>query len=213
VTTSGEETGGLGGFLRSRPHLVGLAAFLALFLTVLLASGSVLAAVLAGALGYATGYFLTPATGPTYPSGIPVRGATRDDMRDRLAAFQDILRQNRGRIPPAADRELGSIGWHLREMIDRWDDVARAPEQRMALESIVYRYLPSTLEVYLRLPDSAKPAAAGEWIRQLRLLGAEVTANRDAVLRHDLEAMRANGRVLEQRFEDGDLRMFRENGL
>ncbi|QCU78803.1 hypothetical protein E7744_12125 [Citricoccus sp. SGAir0253] len=213
MTTSGDETGGPGGLLRSRPHLVGLVAFLVLFVAVLLASGSVLAALLAGALGYATGYFLTPAAGSTYSSGVPVRGATRDEMRDRLAAFQDTLRQNRGRIPPAADRELGSIGMHLREMIDRWDDVARAPEQRMALESIVYRYLPSTLEVYLRLPDSAKPAAAGEWTRQLRLLGTEVTANRDAVLRHDLEAMRANGRILEQRFEDGDLRMFRENGL
>ena len=83
----------------------------------------------------------------------------------------------------------------------------------MALESIVYQYLPNTLDVFVRLPDSAKPQAAPEWISQLRVLAAEVAASRQAVLRQDLEAMRANGRILEQTFEDGDVRTFREHGL
>jgi hypothetical protein len=213
VATSDETPGGLGAFLGSRPNLVGLAAFLAVFIAVMLVSSSPLAAVIAALLGYGAGFLLTPPERRTYASGIPVNGATREEMAERLTAFQQSVRSNRGRIPPAADRELGVIILSLREMIDRWQDVKRAPEQRMALESIVYQYLPTTLEVFLRLPDSAKPDAAPEWISQLKLLGTEVAGSRRAVLQHDLEAMRANGRVLEQKFEDGDLKMFREHGL
>lgn len=213
MATSDETTGGFGAFLASRPNLVGLAAFLAVFIAVLLVSPSPLAAVIAALLGYGAGYFLTPPDRRTYASGIPVDGATGAEMAERLAEFQRTVRANRGRIPPAADRELGVIVLSLREMIDRWQDVKRAPEQRMALESIVYQYLPNTLDVFLRLPDSAKPHAAPEWIAQLKLLGTEVAGSRKSVLQHDLEAMRANGRVLEQKFEDGDLKMFREHGL
>lgn len=213
MATSDETTGGLGEFLGSRPNLVGLAVFLLVFIAVMLVSPSPLAAVLAALLGYGAGYLLTPASRKAYASGIPVKGATREEMTERLADFQQSVRANRGRIPPEADRELGIIILSLREMIDRWQDVTRAPEQRMALESIVYQYLPNTLDVFLRLPDSAKPRAAPEWTSQLKLLGAEVAGSHRSVLKHDLEAMRANGRVLEQKFEDGDLRMFRDHGL
>ncbi len=213
MATSDETPGGLGAFLGSRPNLVGLAAFLTVLIAVMLVSQSPLAAVIAALLGYGAGYFLTPADRRTYASGIPVAGATREEMAERLSDFQQSVRAGRGRIPPEADRELGIIILSLREMIDRWPDVKRAPEQRMALESIVYQYLPNTLDVFLRLPDSAKPHAAPEWTSQLKLLGTEVAASRQSVLEHDLEAMRANGRILEQKFEDGDLRMFREHGL
>lgn len=213
MASSDETSGGPGAFLGSRPNVVGLAAFLVVFIAVMLLSQSPLAAVLAALLGYGAGYLLTPSDRKTYASGIPVGGATREEMAEKLAAFRDDVRAHRGRIPPEADRELGVIVLSLREMIDRWEDVKRAAEQRMALESIVYQYLPNTLEVFVKLPDSAKPQAAPEWISQLRLLGAEVAGSRQAVLRHDLEAMRANGRILEQKFEDGDLKMFREHGL
>ncbi|MGM7669608.1 hypothetical protein [Microbacterium sp. A93] len=204
---------GVMAFIRSRPNLVGLLVFLAVFLATVLASQSPAAAVLAGLLGYGAGYLLTPATAKTYASGIPVHGATRQDMTERLDEFQRTVRQHRSHLPPRGDHELSVLGNNLREMIARWEDVAHAPEQRMVLESVVYQYLPNTLEVFLRIPDSAKPAAAPEWTGQLQVLSTEVARSRDAVLKHDLEAMRHNGRVLEQRFEDGDLKMFRENGL
>lgn len=204
---------GVMAFLRSRPNLVGLLVFLAVFLGVVLTSQSPLAAVLAGLLGYGAGYVLTPAGAKTYASGVPVHGATRQEMTERLDEFQRSIRRHRSLLPPSADQELSALGVYLREMITRWEDVAQVPEQRMVLESMVYQYLPNTLEVFLRIPDSAKPAAAPEWTRQLQVLSSEVSRSRDAVLRHDLEAMRSNGRILEQRFEDGDLKMFRENGL
>lgn len=208
-----DERSGLGAFLTSRPHLAGSAAFLAVLVTILLLSQSPLAAVIAAFLGYGAAYFLTPPARRTYASGIPVDGANREEMAERLGDFQQSVRAHRGRIPPAADRELGLILVSLQEVIERWHDVGRVPEQRMALESIVYQYLPNTLDVFVRLPDSAKPQAAPEWISQLRVLAAEVAASRQAVLRQDLEAMRANGRILEQTFEDGDVRTFREHGL
>jgi hypothetical protein len=213
VATSDGETGGFRAFLGSRPNLVGLAAFLVVFLAVVVVSPSPIAAVLAALLGYGAGYLLTPDARKTYASGIPVHGATQDEMSRRLAEFQQQVRTNRAKLPPESDRELSLIGLHLGEMINRWGNVKQATEQRMALESIVYQYLPNTLDVFLRLPDSAKPAAAPEWTRQLRVLATEVSRSRDAVLRHDLESMRSNGRLLEQKFEDGDLKMFRENGL
>lgn len=200
-------------FLRSRPNLVGIIAFLVVFLTVTFASQSPLAAVLAGLLGYGAGYLLTPLSAQTYASGIPVHGASQEDMTERLDEFQRAVRTHHSALPPEADQKLTIMGAHLREVITRWEDVAGVPEQRMVLESLVYQYLPNTLEVFLRIPDSSKPAAAPEWTRQLELLSSEVTRSRDSVLKHDLEAMRSNGRLLEQRFEDGDLRMFREHGL
>lgn len=204
---------GIMAFISSRSNLVGLLVFLVVFLATVLASQSPAAAVLAGLLGYGAGYLLTPASTKTYASGIPVQGATRQDMTERLDEFQQTVRRHRSQLPPSGDRELAALGTYLREVIVRWEDVARAPEQRMVLESVVYQYLPNTLEVFLRIPDSAKPAAAPEWTRQLQVLSSEVARSRDAVLKHDLEAMRSNGRLLEQRFEDGDLKMFRENGL
>lgn len=205
---------GVMAFLASRPNMVGLLTFLVVFLATVLASQSPAAAVLAGLLGYGSGYVLTPrAAEKTYASGVPVHGASQQDMTDRLDDFQQTVRRRRTQLPPAAGYELSTVEASLRELITRWEDVCHAPEQRMVLETVVYQYLPNTLEVFLRIPDSAKPAAAPEWINQLRLLSSEVTRSRDAVLRNDLEAMRSNGRLLEQRFEDGDLQMFRENGL
>lgn len=213
MATRDEESDGFRAFMASRPNLAGLAAFLVVFLAVVALSQSPAAAVLAGLLGYGFGYLLTPHHRRTYSSGIPVHGATREDMARELAEFQRRVRTHRSRLPPSADGQLTILGANLSEMIDRWDGVKQAPEQRTALESIVYQYLPNTLDVFLELPDSAKPAAAPEWTHQLQLLATEVTRSRDAVLKHDLESMRSNGRVLEQKFEDGDLRMFRENGL
>jgi hypothetical protein len=213
VAGNDDGAGAFTAFLGSRPNLVGLAALLVVFLAVVMVSQSPAAAVLAALLGYGAGYFLTPASRRTYASGIPVHGASREEMSSQLAEVQQQVRTHRAKLPPESDRDLSLLGLHLEEMIGRWDEVKKVPEQRMALESIVYQYLPTTLEVFLKLPDSAKPAAAPEWTRQLHLLATAVARNRGAVLRNDLESMRTNGRLLEQKFEDGDLRMFRENGL
>ncbi|REE05129.1 hypothetical protein [Citricoccus muralis] len=213
MATEAEEFGAFRDFLASRPNLVGLAAFLVVFIGVGLLSDSILAAFLAAALGYGAGLILTPVHRQTYSSGIPVRGATREEMEGQLAEVRRRIRSHGAQLPPAAQHDLSVITVHLGEMIDRWDLVQQAPEQRLSIESLVYQYLPSTLDVFLRLPDSAKPAAAPEWTQQLRLLATEVSRSRDTVLKHDLESMRNNGRVLEQKFEDGDLKMFRENGL
>lgn len=213
MATDAEGFGAFRDFLASRPNLAGLAAFIVVFLGVGLLSDSILAAFLAAALGYAAGLILTPAQRRTYASGLPVRGATRQEMNGRLAEFRQRVRSHRAQLSPDSQHDLSLITAHLGEMIDRWDLVQQAPEQRLSIESLVYQYLPSTLDVFLQLPDSAKPAAAPEWTRQLQLLATEVSRSRDTVLKHDLESMRTNGRVLEQKFEDGDLKMFRENGL
>ncbi|GAA1115803.1 hypothetical protein [Citricoccus alkalitolerans] len=213
MATEAEGFGAFRDFLASRPNLIGLAAFLIVFIGVGLLSDSILAAFLAAALGYGAGLILTPDHRQTYSSGIPVHGATQEEMDRQLAEFRHRVRNHRAQLPPASQHDLSMIAVHLGEMIDRWDLVQQAPEQRLSIESLVYQYLPSTLDVFLRLPDSAKPAAAMEWTQQLQLLATEVSRSRDTVLKHDLESMRNNGRVLEQKFEDGDLKMFRENGL
>lgn len=201
-------------FLTSRPHLVGLLVFVVVFLGMLvMAPDPLWAGLLLGLLGYAGGYALTPQRVRTYASGVPVRGADRGQMTERLDAFEQSVRSHRDRLPPAGVAELRAVVATLRELIGTWGEISRAAEQRLVLEQMVYHYLPNTLEVFLRVPDSAKPAAAPDWTHQLQVIREEVVRSRDAVVRHDLEAMRTNGRLLEQRFEDGDLRMFREHGL
>ncbi|NUL44276.1 hypothetical protein F7P69_03575 [Cellulosimicrobium funkei] len=213
MATQAEGFGAFRDFLASRPNLVGLAAFLVVFIGVGFLSDSILAAFLAAVLGYGAGLILTPVHRQTYSSGVPVQGATREEMDERLAEVRHRVRSHRAQLPPASHHDLSVITVHLGEMIDRWDLVQQAPEQRLSIESVVYHYLPNTLDVFLRLPDSAKPAAAPEWTQQLHLLATEVSRSRDTVLKRDLESMRNNGRVLEQKFEDGDLKMFRQNGL
>ncbi len=206
------------GFLTSPGNLVGLSAFLAVFVTVLLISESLQAAVIAALLGYGAGYFMAPAPRPprqvrSYGSGVPVEGATQAQMHQRLDDVTTEVRNAQRRLPPAARDELHRALGQLREMAQRWDTVVAAPEHRHVLELITYDYLPNTLHVFLRIPDSEKPHHAAEWTRQLEILTSGIERSRTAVLRRDLEAMRTQGRLLEQRFEDGDLTRFREHGL
>ena len=203
-----------GEFLAGRRNLVGLAAFLLVLLALLGLSESPWAAVIAAILGYAAGYVLTPPARPAaYASGVPRAGATAEQMEARIQDLRETVRRQRDRMPPDSHPVLEGLFSGLQDVTGRWQDVSRAPEQRLVLEQVVHQYLPDTLEAFLQLPDSAKPAAAAEWTQQLRILRTEVDRSRDTVLRHDLEAMRTNGRLLEQRFEDGDLRRFRELGL
>ena len=207
-----------GGFLGSPGNLVGLGALTVVLLLVLLLSQSVPAAVIAGLLGYGAGYFLAPdqARRPaleTYASGVPVTGASQKDVQERLRALSSTIQSEHRRLPPHAHDELRQAMTQLEEMAQRWDTVATAPDHRHVVESIIYDYLPTTLDLFLTLPDSEKPHHAAEWTHQLGTLTTAIEHSREAVLRRDLEAMRTQGRLLEQRFEDGDLALFREHGL
>lgn len=206
------------GFLTSPGNVVGLSALLIVFVVVLLLSQSLPAAVIAGLLGYGAGYFmapehLRPGRLARYSSGVPVHGATQAQMHQRLDDLISEVGRSHRRLPPAARDELNRALGQLTEVVERWDTVVSAPEHRHVLESIVYDYLPHTLEVFLRIPDSEKPRHAEEWTDQLKILAQGIERSRTAVLRRDLEALRTQGRVLEHRFEDGDLKRFREHGL
>ena len=207
-----------GGFLGSPGNLTGLAALVVVFLAVFLPSQSLAAALIAGLLAYGAGYFLAPAgrADPAveiYASGVPVTGATQRQMRDRLGQLSSRLQAEARRIPPGVRDDLARALGQLREIVERWDTVAAAPEQRLVIESVVYVYLPTSLDVFLRIPDADKPHHAGEWADQIGTLCGEIERSRDRVMRRDVEALRTQGRLLEQRFQDGDLQAFREHGL
>ena len=216
--SGGEDRTSQGDFLRSPGNLVGVGALAVVFVLVLLLSQSLPAALIAGLLGYGAGYFLAPdqiqrSGVETYSSGVPVTGATQEEVEHRLQRLRSAVDDSRRQLPPAARDELAGALGHLEEITARWDSVTAAPEQRHIVESIIYDYLPTTLDIFLRIPDTEKPHHAAEWTAQLSTLSGAIERSRAAVIRRDLEAIRTQGRLLEQRFEDGDLSMFREHGL
>lgn len=201
------------GFWGSRATWIGLGAFIVVFAGSFLILQNPLVSLTAGLAAFGAGYFLTPQDRKLYSTGVPVDGASRAEMNHKLRETELKISSNLNVLPSESLPVFNRMIMQLREVVSRWDDVIQAPEQRTALESITYYYLPNTLDVFLKLPVSDRAAMSPEWIDQLAILGEEVSSSRDLVVKRDIEAMKTNGHLLRQRFEDGDLQMFKENGI
>ena len=200
-------------FWSRRATWVGFGAFICVFLGSFFLLQNPVVSVLAGLAGFGAGYFLTPQDRKHYSTGVPVDGANRGEMNQKLRETEQKISTNLNSLPRESLPVFNRMIMQLREVVGRWSDVEQAPEQRTALESITFYYLPNTLDVFLKLPNSDKAAMAPEWIEQLKILGEEVSSSRDLVVKREIEAMKTNGHLLRQRFEDGDLQMFKDNGL
>lgn len=200
-------------FWSRRATWIGFGAFICVFLGSFFLLQNPAVSVIAGLASFGAGYFLTPQERAHYNTGVPVDGAKRAEIAQKLRETEQKISANVNALPRESLPVFNRMVMQLREVVSRWNDVQQAPEQRIALESITYYYLPNTLDVFLNLPDSDKAAMAPEWFEQLKILGEEVASSRDLVVKRDIEAMKTNGHVLRQRFEDGDLQMFKDNGL
>ncbi|MFC4243922.1 hypothetical protein ACFOYW_11095 [Gryllotalpicola reticulitermitis] len=135
----------------------------------------------------------------TAASGVRVGDATLDS---ELSALPLRLR---GQVPEAAVGAVQRIADAIREALPR---VAQGTDADFTLRRAATTYLPDTLNGFLALPEDWRAqhrfangsSAADELIGQLGVIETAVESIRSAALNDDAEALRVNGRFLEDRF-------------
>lgn len=131
----------------------------------------------------------------------------------RLSELDTMVRSRAHQFPPSAHGQLRMIVVGLEEIVQRWETLDRTPEQQDAVAATINHHLPRTLELFIGLPDSAKPQHAAEFKAQIRLMTEAVAKTRDRVVARDLQTLKTNRWLLEEALTDPDERLFKEHGL
>lgn len=139
--------------------------------------------------------------------------STQATLKSHLEEIDATVRNRPNQLPPSTHGQLRMIVVGLQEIVDRWETLARAPEQQDAVHRTITEHLPRTLELFISLPDSAKPRHAEEFKAQVGLLAEAVAKTRDRAVAKDLQALRTNRWLLEESLTDPDERLFKEHGL
>ncbi len=134
-------------------------------------------------------------------------------LSEHLDGIEATVRTRSTEFPPSTHGQLRMMVVGLREIVHRWETLQRAPEQQDAVAQTVRRHLPRTLELFLGLPNSAKPQYAEEFKQQIGVMAEAVAKTRDHVVARDLAALKNNRMLLEESLTDPDERLFKEHGL
>ena len=137
----------------------------------------------------------------------------QSSLSAQLRALDTTVRNRSHQFPPFTHGQLRMIVVGLEEIVQRWETLDRAPEQQEAVAQTINQHAPRTLDLFIGLPDSAKPAHAAEFKSQISLLAEAVAKTRDRVVARDLQALKTNRWLLEEALTDPDERLFKEHGL
>ncbi|TLP74038.1 hypothetical protein [Nesterenkonia sphaerica] len=137
----------------------------------------------------------------------------QQSLRERLGELKATVRSRAHQFPPSSHGQLRMTVVGLEEIVDRWATLERAPEQQDAVFHTISRHLPRTLDLFLGLPDSAKPKHAAEFKAQINLVAEAVAKTRDQVVKRDLQSLKANRALLEEALTDPDERLFTDHDL
>lgn len=137
----------------------------------------------------------------------------QESLTSKLAELDSTVRTRSNQFPPSTHGQLRMTLVGLEEIVHRWETLDRAPDQQDAVYHTITRHLPRTLELFLGLPDSAKPRHADEFKAQISMMAEGVAKTRDQVVQKDLQALKANRALLEESLTDPDERLFRDEGL
>lgn len=137
----------------------------------------------------------------------------QESLTSKLAELDSTVRTRSNQFPPSTHGQLRMTLVGLEEIVHRWETLDRAPDQQDAVYHTITRHLPRTLELFLGLPDSAKPRYADEFKAQISMMAEGVAKTRDQVVQKDLQALKANRALLEESLTDPDERLFRDEGL
>ncbi|GAB3850103.1 hypothetical protein [Nesterenkonia populi] len=190
-------------------------------LAFLIGSAAVILLMLPSAWGIAAGLLVGGAAGAgTYGTlyGREIKAqeqatlltTEQEALREQLKQTETTVRTRQGELPPSTHGQLRMMVVGLDEIIQRWEALRRAPEQQDAVAMTVRRHLPRTLDLFLELPDTAKPEHAEEFKAQVSLMAEAVAKTRDDAVGKDLQALRRNRLLLEEALTDPDERLFRD---
>ncbi|MDZ5079218.1 hypothetical protein [Nesterenkonia sp. HG001] len=187
--------------------------FTALLIIMLPNAWAVLAGVVFGGAGAAATYGTMSGMAQSSQRRTRLLSDDQSSLRESLAELESTIRSRAEKLPPSTQGQLRMMVVGLEEIVDRWSTLERLPEQQDAVRRTITRHLPRTLELFLELPDSAKPTHAGEFKEQIGLLAEAVAKTRDTVVAKNLQALRTNRWLLEESLTDPDEKLFRDHGL
>ncbi len=137
----------------------------------------------------------------------------RKSLRLTLSDVESTIQRHSAQLPPSTRGQLRMIIVGLGEVVDRWGSLDRVPEQQHAVQRLTEEYVPKTLELFLALPDDAKPQHAAEFKEQVNMLAEGVAKTRDTVVSQNIQELRNHSWLLSESLEDPDERLFRDHGL
>ncbi|WP_068399022.1 hypothetical protein [Kribbia dieselivorans] len=194
-------------YLGSNKNIVGAAAALAgLAVTVPTGIAGPLWPVVVGGL-YGIGALLTPRE----KVHLTIEGnaqAQAEELQKDLRDLKYNIGKKRSRLPAVAAALLDEILLSLDEILDRAAQLASSPEQLFVVGRMIRDYIPTSLESYLNLPTRYATSHRGpagktpqeDLIEQLQLLRSEVGKVAEAVYAGDAQALRNQGRFLQEKF-------------
>jgi len=216
VATSKEPfwAGGFGRWLSSGKNLAGLGlAACAVGAELVFGLGPLWPAIVVGA--YGVGALVVPSPRVQLALGIG-SSASAEELEKQLKVLDKA--QTNKRLDDDLRGVLGAVSANLHDIVERWGELASAPDQQHTVAQMIGDYLPTSLQSYLDLPRSyatAAPAAAAaaagrrsphdELLDQLRLLQDESGKIRDAVFARTVDALDDQGRFLREKFRKSSL--------
>lgn len=143
----------------------------------------------------------------------PLRPWVADDQPDTLRdALQLSVSAVREQVSAPVQEELDRIVAAVDAVLAVWDQAGAGAELDYTLRATITRYVPDTLERYLRLPrrfaierevrDGATPRDLV--VEQLRTLAEELESIAEEVHLGNAQDLAAHGRFLEERFNRQD---------
>lgn len=129
------------------------------------------------------------------------------------ADLEALLRRIDGRFPADVRAAVDALAEVLDGILGRAEQLTSSPDQFHVVSQTIRSYLPSSLEAYANLPRGyalarradRRRSAHEELLAQLALLDAELRKVADAIHRGDDQALRDQGRFLQDRFGGSDL--------
>jgi len=127
-------------------------------------------------------------------------------------AIEAQLQKTRDRLPMDARAVIVSIQQKVFVIDQKIQNQPELITEYATLNHIVFDYLPTTLDSYLKLPPqyaATKQLSSGETpnqllVQQLKLLEQQLSRLLDNILTQDLESLVTNGRFLQQKVHPVD---------
>lgn len=131
------------------------------------------------------------------------------ESRQLFADLDTLLAKvGRNRFPDDVSAKVARLAEVLRDILRRADALTSAPDHLHIVSQTIRDYLPSSLEAYANLPRSyaltrrgqRRLSAHEELLAQLDLLDRQLHKVAESVYQGDEQALRDQGRFLEDRF-------------
>jgi hypothetical protein len=135
------------------------------------------------------------------------------EVRQLRADLDTLLRRIDGRFPADVHAAVHGLAEVLRGVLGRAEQLTSSPYELHVVSQTIRSYLPASLESYANLPRGyaltrradRERSAHEELLAQLALLDAQLRKVADAIHRGDEQALRDQGRFLQDRFGGSDL--------